>query len=740
MILRARKIINSNSLNLRSLIAYTTLTVCLSRNYSALSYVIEAAHRSFGTSQAPFLGLRFGQHSITYPHCRGGSLKMTASSIASKDVDAETSPVIPCSKLDALRSKMKELNLDAYIIPTDDPHLSEYVPETYMRRAFMTGFCGSAGTAIVTLEDAFLWTDSRYFNEASLSLDANHWQLMKQGLPKVPTIIKFFSKQAVEKYKKSKKRFRVGLDPFVHSASFAEDLNEAFDLASNEEGVEDFIGEIDCLEAEGNLIDSIWGNDRPAVPQSLFRVHPIEFSGKSVNHKIEKIRIEMKENKSTLSIFSALDDIAYLFNMRCSGDIATCPVGIAYASVSEGAATLFCDEAKVSSQAVQTHLKEADVTVKPYEDILAGIKNHLKDEEMAKVWIDKGRANYALCRLIPNSQMIGSQNAVTPMKALKNKTEMEGMRRAHIADGIAMAHFIAWLENAILNEGRKVSEVEVDEVLTNYRAKQNGFVEVSFPTIAGVGSNGAIIHYRAEEGSNLLKHLDATNPILIDSGGQYEYGTTDVTRTLHFGNPAPDFIDYYTRVLKGNIAVDQMRFPVDTPGFALDIFARKALWEVGKDYGHGTGHGVGAALNVHEGPQSISPRWGNKEGLKKGMIVSNEPGYYEDGNCGIRIENLLEVKYVNDDDNVAFDKGLKDGDDGYPEKAAGEKTFLKFSKLTMIPIQKNLIDTSLMTSSELDWLDSYHQEVFEKISPFLENGTPEMTWLKKACEKIDRPV
>jgi Xaa-Pro aminopeptidase len=319
---------------------------------------------------------------------------------------------------------------------------------------------------------------------------------------------------------------------------------------------------------------------------------------------------------------------------------------------------------------------------------------------------------------------------------------MKGMRQAHIVDGAAMAHFMAWLEDQVMIQKRSVSEVEIDTVLTGYRAQQPGFVELSFPTIAGVGSNGAIIHYRAKEDSHLLQYLDTERSpkILLDSGGQYEYGTTDVTRTWYLGQGPPDseYMDHYTRVLKGNIGVDSMIFPENTPGFVLDVFARKALWEVGRDYGHGTGHGVGAALNVHEGPHSISPRWTNKEALRKGMVVSNEPGYYEDGKFGIRIENLLEITYVQEEDNIVYDKGLRPGDEGYPKKPPTQKTFLKFKKLTMIPIQKNLIKIDLMTKQELDWLDEYHQEVFEKVSPLLEEGSPAMNWLKKSCSKMDR--
>ena len=566
----------------------------------------------------------------------------------------------------------------------------------------------------------------RYFNEASLDLNGNHWELMKSGLPKVPTLIKFVGDLARETYEGTNKPLRVGIDAFVHAASFAKQLTDEFEAVQSDLGTEEKVGDIDTLDEHPNLVDFVWGDDRPAIPTSPFRVHPMKYAGKSVQDKIEDIRGQMKEKKATLAIYSALDEIAYLFNLRAKGDVETCPVGISYATVTPDAINLYCDEAKVTSEDVQAHLKEAGVTIQPYDNIVSDIQTHLADVPKSKVWLEEGRSNYALSRIVPKKQLVNAQSAVTPMKACKNEVEMEGMRQAHIADGAAMAHSIAWLENAIVTEGRKVSEVEIDEVITGYRAEQPGFVEVSFPTIAGVGSNGAIIHYRAKEDTDLLKHLDMSNPILIDSGGQYEYGTTDVTRTWHFGEATPKFINAYTRVLKGNIGVDAMIFPENTPGFVLDVFARKALWEGGMDYGHGTGHGVGAALNVHEGPMSISPRWANTEVLKQGMVLSNEPGHYVDGEYGVRIENLLEIVYVNEEEAKKEDK------------PAGEKTFLKFDKLTMIPIQKNLINIDLMTPDELDWLDTYHEEVYEKVSPLLEEGSPALAWLKKACEKIQR--
>lgn len=666
---------------------------------------------------------------------RGGATTAAAATVE------KTMPSLPTAgeRLQSMRSLMQELNLDCYIVPSDDPHLSEYVPLAYMRRKFMTDFKGSAGVAVVLKDEALLWTDSRYHNEASLQLDANHWTLMKQGLPKVPTYTKYLADKAVEKYSTSEQPFRVGIDAFVHAASFEKELKDAFKNAVGSSDLDEdtIVGEIDTLDDRGNLVDEIW-ESRPPIPLNPFRVHPLEYAGTSVSDKVQDIRKVMKEKKATLSVFSALDDIAYLFNVRAKGDVDTCPVGISYATISHDEVTLFCHDEKVAGEDVQEHLKEAGVTIKPYDTIIDEIKNHVQSVSKAKIWLDKTRSNLALSRVIPEQSVLDEMNAVVPMKACKNNAEMQGMRLAHIHDGVAMAHFIAWLEHALKVEKTSVSEVEIDNVLTGFRAEQPGFVEVSFPTIAGVGSNGAIIHYRAEEDSDLLKYLDLSNPILIDSGGQYTYGTTDVTRTWHFGEATPQFREIFTRVLKGNIGVDSMTFPTNTPGFVLDVFARKSLWEAGLDYGHGTGHGVGAALNVHEGPHSISPRWGNKEVMKKGMVVSNEPGYYEDGNFGIRIENLLETTYVNEEDNQAYDKGISEGDDGFPEKPIGKKTFLKFNKLTMIPIQKDLIDVSLMTESELDWLDAYHEEIWTKISHLLDDGCPGKVWLEEACSPIKR--
>ena len=312
---------------------------------------------------------------------------------------------------------------------------------------------------------------------------------MKQGLPKVPSLTKYISDAALEKYSKENETFKVGIDPFVHAASFEKDLNDAFTSAVEKSDISDdaVVGKIDTLDGVENLVDQVWGGDRPAMPTSPFRVHPLEYAGKSITDKVEEIRDEMEDKKATLSIFSALDDIAYLFNVRTKGDIDYCPVGLAYGTISDKEVTLYCDEAKLVEESVKEHLKESGVTVKPYDGILEDIKHHVSSESAAKIWIDKTRSSYALTRIIPEKALINSQSAVTAMKGCKNKAEMEGMKRAHIVDGAAMAHFISWLENEIVKVGRSVSEVEIDEVLTGLRAEQPGYVEDSFPTIAGVG-------------------------------------------------------------------------------------------------------------------------------------------------------------------------------------------------------------------------------------------------------------
>jgi len=621
---------------------------------------------------------------------------------------------------------MEELGLDALVVPTDDPHLSEYVADAYQRRAFITGFTGSAGTAVVTKEEGYLWTDSRYFNQANLELDNVNWKLMKMGEKNVPLIPKFLSQQALSKYNSTQSPFILGIDPYVHPTSFAKDVTDAFAKIADKNDIScengATIGEI--RNTDGNLIDDIWGADQPVFPSASFRIHPLSYAGRSLKEKVTSVIDLMKKKKASLSVISALDEVAYCLNLRGS-DIDCNPVAISYLTINaDGTTTLYCDECKITGE-VRDYLLENDVKIAPYDTIVADVETFSKDEANGKVWIHTLRTNHAIASAIPEDKVYDRPSPIVDMKAVKNEVELEMMRQAHVNDGAAMARFISWLRRHVLEERNTLTEVEIDEHLTGERAKLDGFLEVSFPTIAGVGSNGAIIHYSASNDSPLLKTYDGSEPVLIDSGGQYEYGTTDVTRSWHFGKePTMEYKEMYTRVLKGNMMLDSTIFPENTPGMAIDVLARRSLWEAQRDYGHGTGHGVGAAINVHEGPMSISPRWGNTEVLKKGHIVSNEPGFYKDGEFGIRIENLLEVVSAHDG---------ADEEDG-----SGGKKFLKFQKLTMIPIQKDIILVELMTDSELDWLDNYHATVYEKVGPLLEEGSLAKDWLTEACAKIDR--
>jgi len=599
---------------------------------------------------------------------------------------------------------MKDEGVDAYIVPSDDPHLSEYASPCYQRRAFLTDFDGSAGVAVVTQEDAKLWTDARYWEQAGMQL-SKEWDLMKAGNPDCPTLVKWLGD--------SSKVQTVGLDPFLHPPSFVKELNETLATSSNP-------GSISFPSS--NLIDKIW-DSQPPLPDSQFRVHPIEYAGVDVAAKLKVVRSKMKEENAELCLFAMLDEVAYIFNIRAS-DVECCPVGIAYATVTHKSAKLYVDPEKITDPELASHLSSSKVTPLPYSSLIPDLECFVSSNPDAKIWVDKIKANYAVASTVPPSSLIAKQNPIEPMKAVKNDKELEGMREAHILDGIAMAKFVAWCRKALDDPSSPpVTETLIDEKLLEFRGESPDFIEASFPTIAGVGPNGAIIHYRADAASPLHRTLTPSDPILIDSGGQYTMGTTDVTRTWQFGAPTPTFSAHFTNVLKGNIGIDTCVFPEKTPGVIIDSFARRALWSSGYDYGHGTGHGVGAALNVHEGPASISPRMGNKEPLKEGMVLSNEPGYYESGNFGIRIENLLIVKA----------KGFEGNG-----KIEGIKKFLQFERLTMIPIQKSLIDISLMSDQELDWIDAYHAEIWDKVGARLEDGTDAKVWLEESCQKIER--
>lgn len=606
-------------------------------------------------------------------------------------------------KLSKLRKYLQREGIDAFIVPTDDPHMSEYTASHYTRREYISGFTGSAGTAIITSDQACLFTDGRYWTQAAAEL-SSEWTLMKQGFEGVPTPTEFLSKTLQEGGK-------VGVDPYVHSSLVLGKLQGALKAEKD----------ISIISVTENPLDSIWADEggRESEPNGQVRIHPLDYAGKTVTEKLDEIRVDLKKNNAYAITSCSLDELCWLYNIRGS-DVPCNPVTIAYGVVTTDSAHLFINDKKLND-IVRQHLKDSQVTVHPYTDILSFISKLNEKESMSeKVWMDPKSTNWALFNSISKEKRVEKESPLVGMKACKNAAEMKGMRACHIRDGAAESDFMSWLDETISH--REVSEVEIDEVITNFRASYSPkgtdteFIYPSFPTIAGSNSNGAIMHYRAVP--ETCKMVNKKSMLLIDSGGQYLDGTTDVTRTFHLGEPSKFQKEMFTRVLKGHINIDTRIFPIGTPGCLLDSYAREHLWSVGKDFVHGVGHGVGAGLNVHEGPCSIS-RLLNDHPLKPGMVLSNEPGYYEEGNFGIRIENLLEV--VKRDDMGEF---------------AG-KPFLGFKRLTQIPIQKKMIDVSLLTDKEIQWINDYHCEVKGNIYPLLQNDRAR-TWVEEACKPISR--
>jgi Xaa-Pro aminopeptidase len=602
-------------------------------------------------------------------------------------------------RLQLLRDKMREANISVFIVPTDDPHMSEYTADYYNRREYISGFTGSAGVAVVTMDDAYLFTDGRYHQQAELELPKG-WTLMKVGNKGVP-----ISWQAML----TKKIFddaTLGLDPYLHSADSVLNMERLW-------------GKNRVKLLKENPIDMIWKDNRPPKPCTPLRIHHIDYAGKTVSQKLSEVRAQMNYVGASSLVISSLDEIMWLFNIR-GKDVLCNPVSICYAIVKEDSAHLFIDESKLGPNILE-HLASYSVRVHPYETIiefLATCSSKVMDR-VPRVWFDSKVLNAAVAEVVSEQNRLDAESPIVLMKAIKNEAELNGMRQCHLRDGAAFVEFISALENDLkLKQNKSLTEVDIDLRLTASRASFAKFLDLSFPTIAGINENGAIVHYRASAES--CKVLTDTDMLLLDSGGQYEDGTTDVTRTFHFGEPSPHQKQMYTRVLKGHMAIDRLVFPANTPGVLLDSHARIALWAVGQDYNHGTGHGVGAALNVHERPQSLSPRLSATQPLVANMIISNEPGYYEAGAFGVRIENLLIVVPKTD----------------FPAKTTNpQKEFFGFEKLTFIPIQMKCIEASLLSAEEVRWLDEYHAQVREKLLPLLRTDLAK-EWLIHATASL----
>lgn len=588
-------------------------------------------------------------------------------------------------KIELLRSEMKNKGLDAYIIPSTDPHISEYVPEHWSSRSYMSGFTGSAGTLVVTQKSAGLWTDGRYFLQADEQLSKTVIDLHKMGNAGVLDYPNWLCTKLNEGE-------TVGFDGNVFQINLAEALNaklSSFGIKMN---------------SQHDLIKEVW-KDRPGLPKNLIFEHSIEYSGESTKSKLERIRAELSKHNANTTILSALDDICWAFNIR-GNDVKFNPVCLAFAIISDKSATLYIYPEKVPSH-INENLTSLGVQLKNYDDFLKDIALIQK----SKIYIDKQRTNYKILETInkAENQLAFGLSIATNLKSRKNKIEISNIKNVMVRDGVAMANFQYWLEKSF-EKGEELDELKAMAKLRSCRAAQDKFYGESFNTIAGFAGNGAIIHYGADEKSN--KKIDDSTYFLLDSGGQYLDGTTDITRPFHLGQPTNEEKIDYTNVLKGMIDLNLAKFPKGTRGSQLDILARKALWDRYENYKHGTGHGVGSFMNVHEGPQNIRTEE-NPTQLEIGMICSNEPGIYRPNKWGIRIENLIVVA---EDTTSEFD------------------IFYKFENLTLYHIETKCVIKDLLTTKQLNWLNNYNQEVYEKVSPFLNEEMK--SWLKDKTRAI----
>ncbi len=584
----------------------------------------------------------------------------------------------------ALRQWMKENNLDAFIFPSTDPHNGEYVPDHWKGREWISGFDGSAGTAVVTATQAALWTDSRYFIAAEQQLAGTDFMLMRESIEGTPSIAEWLGTF------QDKGIFRVGLDGMVCSADMVAELSSQLAKVGDFEVVDD-------LDPLGIL----W-TGRPPIPRHPVELHPLEWAGETATAKIERIREQLRRERVHALMVTMLDDIAWTLNLRGT-DVHCNPVFVSYLLIEQDDVVLFIDKAKVTTE-VADYLKGIGVSTQPYDEVIKWMGNHV----VPSILLDPCTVNNRLYNVIKNSKVIDGPSPIPTMKSVKNEVEMEGFRRAMQRDGVAMVKFLCWLEKAVEKGGE--TEMSIDRKLTSLRAEQPLFRGLSFDTIAGYAAHGAIVHYEATEATDAA--LRPEGLLLLDSGAQYSDGTTDITRTIALG-PVSEWQKFvYTKVLQGHIRLQMLKFPDGACGSQLDAIARSPLWESGLNFLHGTGHGVGAYLNVHEGPHQIRQEW-KPAPLHAGMTVTDEPGIYVAGEFGVRIENtLLIVPYMQTD--------------------FGQ--FLTFEPLTLCPIDTRPLLVSLLSDDERKWLNNYHQIVCERLAPDLEGE--ELAWLEQATQAI----
>ena len=589
-------------------------------------------------------------------------------------------------RIAALREAMKQHKIDAYIIPTSDPHMSEYPADCWKYREWISGFTGSAGTVVITADKAGLWTDSRYFLQASTQLEGTGIELFKMMLPETPTIPEFLAHELEEGQ-------TVGLNGETYSLADARTLEKS--LAEKEIK----------LNTNASLIDPIW-KERPAIPEAPMFEMPIELSGKSTEDKLIDINKMLHKAGADCTILSALDEVAWTFNIRGT-DVAYNPVVISYAFVSEKESVLFVNPKKIPAE-IAEHLKKEGVTLADY-GMLATFLSRLP--EQTRVFIDSKRTNVAIYNALPKSSiLIEGTSPANHLKSIKNETEIKGFRNAVLKDGIAMTKFYFWLEK-MLKAGEKVTELSAAAKLTALRSEQPQYVMDSFASISSYGPHGAVVHYSPTPETDTELKTDSL--YLLDSGAQYLDGTTDITRTIALcDEPSEQMKKDFTRALKGTIGIAKCKFPAGIRGCLIDAFARKALWDAGINYLHGTCHGIGHCLNVHEGPQSIRMEE-NPVILEPGMVMSDEPAMYRPGEYGIRTENMILIRK---DSETEFGK------------------FLGFETLTLCYIDTKLVIPSMLSVREHAWLNKYHQMVYDLVSPHLTEE--EKAWLKEKTAEI----
>ncbi|KAH1013221.1 hypothetical protein HUJ04_002241 [Dendroctonus ponderosae] len=612
-----------------------------------------------------------------------------------------TSDLLKQLRASMTNPKYVEKPLQGYIIPSADAHNGEYLADCDQFRAFISGFNGSAGTAVVSQRDACLWTDGRYYLQATEEMDSN-WTLMKEGDPNTLQKGQWLAKNL-------EVGGRVGVDPKLITTQQFQSLQKELDAAGRK-----------LVPVAQNLIELLW-TERPNRPVNPIRPLSVTFTGKPVKAKLAEVTAAMRSKRADWLVLTALDQIAWFLNLRGS-DIEYNPVFFSYVIIKEdGTFTLFVDPRQVTEE-VKQHLRseagDGSFTIEPYSRTEEALKERCLSLE-SSIWFSEA-SSYALTRIVPEKRLILTDTTpIELMKAVKNPTEVKGMRNAHLKDAIALCNYFAWLEKNVA--AGNITEVSGAKKLHELRKLQPEFIGDSFATISSVGPHGAIIHYQPDETSDVPIRTDCL--YLCDSGAQFRDGTTDVTRTVHFGTPTDYEKECYTRVLKGQLQLASRIFPTKIRGNHLDSFAREFLWDVGLDYAHGTGHGIGHYLNVHEGPMGISWRPNSQDpGLEANMFLSNEPGYYEDGKFGIRIEDIVQIVPAQ------------------PPHNFNNRGFLTFDTITLVPKSLNLINVSMLTDKEIEQLNNYHQECRQAVGPLLdEQGAVEAkAWLWKESEPISR--